>query len=394
MTLDIRNSCLAVLAPARLLGIAAALMTGLFTVVAPAHASACSVKVFCPDTVTSIKVPGVQAAPGYCRTDADIVAAVVARCPAPPGCSMWFLHKEKVLGGDGCSGPVAKEMVDAGVLPACHIHDMCYSFPGADKAKCDLALGHHRNVICTGVGCANANWQEATLLTVPRAHTSFATGQHWADGNCRVQAGLGAAQVDAAVNWSRGVTNSGKAYLFQGNRYGRYDLQGSAGYDSGFPKATGSQWKLPAAWNGRVDAAVNWGNGVAYLFHDTEYVRYDLNASAPGERKDTQSNWHFPASWGGRVDAAVNWGDGSAYFFSGTQFVKYDLNASVPGKVYNTSGWNLPMSWGNEVDAAINWGNGVAYLFKGDQYVRYPIGGTHPDYPAKGTLANWKIPAK
>ena len=200
-------------------------------------------------------------------------------------------------------------------------------------------------------------------------------------------------RIDAAVNWTGNVGNDGKAFLFQGINYGRYDLKGTS-YDPGYPRNTQNGWKLPSSWGGKVDAAINWGNGIAYLFRGTEYVKYPLNANKPeGAPRQTQPNWNLPPSWGGRVDAAINWGNGIAYLFFGDEYVRYPLNASQPegGPKKTQPNWNLPPSWGGRVDAAINWGNGTAYLFYGDEYIRYPLNATKPEGGPKKTQPNWNL---
>lgn len=351
-------------------------------------------EIICPDGVSRISVDAKFVFGAGCKPAQSVVTQVAAECPAPVGCPMDTLYQKAVVNGDGCSAKDVKDaMVQAGVTPACQIHDMCYSFYGAKKADCDRALGHNRGIVCTGAGCGAAGWQEGVIAVHPDAADAYVNGQRWAKANCEPKDPLRPTQVDAAVNWTGKVINSGKAFLFQGSRYGRYDLQGSA-YDSGYPKSTATGWKLPKSWGGQVDAAVNWGNGRAYLFKGNKYVSYDLNASEPGPEKDTQSNWHFPAKWNGEVDAAVNWGNGYAYFFRGQEVVTFRIGANSPEKHMNTAGWGFPASWGGKVDAAVNWGNGVAYFFRGDQYIRYKLDAKQPDDRPRSVLVEWKIPVK
>ena len=196
--------------------------------------------------------------------------------------------------------------------------------------------------------------------------------------------------VDAAIQW-----NAQKSYFFQGDHYGRYDLKGTS-YDTGFPKKISEGgWNLPAGWN-NVDAAINWGNSIAYLFRGNQYVRYNMNTSkVEGGAKDTQSNWELPSNWNGKVDAAINWGNSIAYLFSGNQYMRYNINTGkAEGGAKDTqSNWNLPASWNGKVDAAINWQDGNAFLFHGSEYVRFPINGSEPSTSAKSIASEWQIKA-
>jgi hypothetical protein len=141
-----------------------------------------------------------------------------------------------------------------------------------------------------------------------------------------------------------------------------------------------------------LDAAVEWGNGKAYLFKSTQYVRYDIKADRvdPGYPKPISEWTGLP--WTNGIDAAVNWGNGKAYFFKGAQYVRWDISADRvdPGYPKSISEWTgLP--WTNGIDAAVNWGNGKAYFFKGAQYVRWDINADRvdPGYPKPIDNETW-----
>ena len=81
-----------------------------------------------------------------------------------------------------------------------------------------------------------------------------------------------------------------------------------------------------------LDAAVDTGPGVAFLFRGTHYVRYDLvhRQIAPGypapivpERGPFAD--FVAAGFTDGVDAALNGGDGTLLFFRGTRYLRYDL---------------------------------------------------------------------
>jgi hypothetical protein len=187
-----------------------------------------------------------------------------------------------------------------------------------------------------------------------------------------------------------------KAYFFLSSQYIRYDVTDD-GIDTGYPRA------LPGGWGGltftKIDAAVNWGNGKIYLFSGTKYARFtpaaDVEAGIPmdsGYPLDIVGNWAgLPFS---TIDAAINLGNGLAYLFSGDQYVSYDVtdpNASASSSRQIAPDW--PGLFPSAIDAAVNWGNGKAYFFSGSKYVRFDIATNRADdgYPLD-TAAQWPSP--
>jgi len=176
----------------------------------------------------------------------------------------------------------------------------------------------------------------------------------------------------AAVIWP-----NNKLYMFNGDQYTRYDIANDRA-DSGYPAAISPNWhNWPAAWTDGVDAGLDWGNGKAYFFHDSQYVRYDIatdrvDAGYPATIAGNWGNW--PAAWTG-VDAAVKWNNGKVYFFRGSQYLRYDIatdrvDAGYPAA---TSG-NWPGLFTSAIDYAFVHPNGWAYFFHGTQYQRYSVG--------------------
>ncbi len=83
-------------------------------------------------------------------------------------------------------------------------------------------------------------------------------------------------RIDAALEWG-----DGKVYLFKGDKYVRYDIKNDK-VDSGYPKLIEETW--PGLWTGGIDAAINWGNGKTYFLKGYEYIRFDVknDAADPG----------------------------------------------------------------------------------------------------------------
>lgn len=185
--------------------------------------------------------------------------------------------------------------------------------------------------------------------------------------------------IKAAINGQRGF--QGKAYLFNGRKYIRYDWNDDLP-DGGYPKDL-SLWKLTGNFANGIDSAINGlssFDGYAYLFKGDEYVKYSWEEDKPvdGYPKPL-SLWKLPSDFGNGIDAAFNGGgdlDGFGYLVKGDRYVKYDWanDKPVDGYPRPLSAWKLPADFNDGIDAAIN-GDGpfsnYVYFFKGDQYVRY-----------------------
>jgi hypothetical protein len=74
-----------------------------------------------------------------------------------------------------------------------------------------------------------------------------------------------------------------------------------------------------------VTAGLVWFNGKAYLFEGNEYVRYDILADKadPGYPLPIAGNW--PGLWADGITAAVNWDNGKVYFCRGGDYMRYDI---------------------------------------------------------------------
>jgi type 1 glutamine amidotransferase len=196
--------------------------------------------------------------------------------------------------------------------------------------------------------------------------------------------------IDAVVAW-----DNGKAYFFKGSQYSRYDMKADR-VDPGYPKPINSETWPGLPWTDGIDAAVNWGNGKAYFFKGGHYIRYDIRTDRvdPGYPKPINSETWPGLPWTDGIDAAVNWGNGKAYLFKGTQYVRIDIQADrveqgYPKEIYGPNWQGVP--WADGIDAAVNWKNGKAYLFRGNQYVRIDIKADRVDsgYPKPINNETW-----
>jgi hypothetical protein len=194
-----------------------------------------------------------------------------------------------------------------------------------------------------------------------------------------------------------------RVYFLNDHLYLRYG-SGSGAAQPGFPQPVAGNWPgIMEAGGGYFengfDTVVNWGNGKAYFFLETKYLRYDIGANRadPGYPLPIAGNWPGlgEAGFGGRVDAIINWGNGKAYVFSYDKYLRYDIPAdrTDPGYPLPIAG-NWPglaeAGFAPRIGAGLNWGNGKVYLFRYDKYVRYDIVTDRADlcYP-RPIAGNW-----
>jgi hypothetical protein len=160
--------------------------------------------------------------------------------------------------------------------------------------------------------------------------------------------------LDASVNWGEG-----HAYLFKGADYVRYNIATDR-VDVG-PIAIAANWtRLPARFQSNLDAAVNWGNGYAYFFKDDSYLGYHIANDVVDVGPETIARgWPtLPAHFRNNLDAVVNWGNGRAYFFKGTDYVRMDTGSRAIDVAQTAIARNwtaLPPGFQRNIKAAINW---------------------------------------
>ncbi|MET0211291.1 MAG: hemopexin repeat-containing protein [Burkholderiaceae bacterium] len=195
------------------------------------------------------------------------------------------------------------------------------------------------------------------------------------------------------------IRGSAVAYFFKNGRYVRYNLL-SDSVDVG-PAAVSTFWpRLPPFFQERVDAIVNWGNGKVYFFRDGRYLRYNLPTDRPDfDDASIAVNWPtLPDAFKTKIDAAVNWGNGIAYFFRQDKYVRYNIaqDRVEYGPADIGAAWTaLPAEFHRDLDAVVHWGNDRAYFFKGSRYVRYDTTNDTVDVGPTSIAQNWtSLPAE
>ena len=188
---------------------------------------------------------------------------------------------------------------------------------------------------------------------------------------------------------------NGKAYLFNGSQYVRYDPKADKA-DPGYPAPIAGNWPgFPPAFQEGIDAEVVWNHQTVYFFKGDQYLRYDIAADRVDPGYPLPIAAHWPGLWMDHIDAGVVWPNGKAYFFSGSQYVRYDIATDKADPGYPADikgGWpGFPASFAAGIDDVVVWNNGKAYFFKGNQYIRYDIAAdkTDPGYP-QPIAANWR----
>jgi hypothetical protein len=202
-----------------------------------------------------------------------------------------------------------------------------------------------------------------------------------------------APRLDDVVLW-----NNGKAYMFHGDGYIRYDVAADR-MDPGYPGLIAPNWRGLADrfFASDLDAVVLWTNGKAYFFKGNQYCRYDVAADMadPGYPARIAGNWPgFPPSFAASIDCGTVWPNGKAYFFKDDQYIRYDVASDRTDAGYPASiagNWpGLPSSFASGVDAVVVWDNAKAYFFRDHEYCRYDIASDRmdPGYPAP-IAGNW-----
>ncbi|MFG2138242.1 hemopexin repeat-containing protein [Streptomyces sp. NPDC048650] len=189
--------------------------------------------------------------------------------------------------------------------------------------------------------------------------------------------------VTAPVFWP-----NGKAYLFTGGQYYRYD-PAKQQVDPGYPKPVAGNW--PGLWGDRIDSGVIWPNGKAYFFRDREYMRYDIASDKVDAGYPLPIGQFWPGLWGDRIDAGIVWNNGKAYFFRDNQYIRYDIAADKADAGYpKPIAGNWPGLGGDGIQGSVMWNNGKAYLLRGWQYMGYDVAAdrTDPAYP-RAIGENW-----
>ncbi|BDT87373.1 hemopexin repeat-containing protein [Nocardia cyriacigeorgica] len=170
-------------------------------------------------------------------------------------------------------------------------------------------------------------------------------------------------------------------YFLRSSEYVRYD-RGNDAVDHGYPLATAPNWPglTDVGFDTGIDTALNLGAGNLYFFKGAEYVRYRVANEEGVDFGPELISLHWPGladrGFADNLDAAILYGNGYAYFFKGSHYVRYKVGQNEgadAGPIPIGAEWHGmdEAGFGGDLDAAITWGNGSTYFFKGDSYVRY-----------------------
>jgi flagellum-specific peptidoglycan hydrolase FlgJ len=212
------------------------------------------------------------------------------------------------------------------------------------------------------------------------------------------EAAMKVGPVHAWVNGEHGY--AGRAYLFRGDVYYRYDWTPDAAA-KGYPLPL-AKWKLPGTFGKGFDAALRGAwiyKGMAYLFKGPQYVAYSWkNDAATGDSPRSIAAWGLKGAFAGGIDAAIN-GEGpmtgKALFIKGSQYVVYDwASDKIEGKPAPLKTLGFPGPFAVSIDCAVEGVGqyaGYAYFFRGDKYIRYEwaTGSIDNRYPQQ-IAGNWK----
>lgn len=176
----------------------------------------------------------------------------------------------------------------------------------------------------------------------------------------------------------------GASYFLRGDRVERFDYQTDR-VSSGYPRLIAEQWPDLARFQGGardIEAAFNAGNGKAYFFKGSQFLRYDLESN----KADSGYPQSIAAAWpdlerfrrGARdLDAALAVSEQEIYFFQGSQFIRYDLKAGRAAADYpleiSDLTWPGLAVWPLGIDAAVRRDSETAYLFNGHEYIRFSL---------------------
>lgn len=148
--------------------------------------------------------------------------------------------------------------------------------------------------------------------------------------------GLPASGVNAALNWE-----NGKTFFFAGSKSYRYDHVNDF-VDGGWPHLIAKDF--PGLTLDAVDACLKWDARTAYFFRGKQYWAYDMlkGKTYPKYPRPIAGNWPptnqanilaklSDFGFDSNLDAALNWGNGKAYFFKGSQYLRYNMDPKHEG---------------------------------------------------------------
>jgi hypothetical protein len=122
-------------------------------------------------------------------------------------------------------------------------------------------------------------------------------------------------------------------------------------------------------------AALNYGNGNVYFFHEGSFSRFALNNSQ--YLSGPNSNWNFVGlsrlkNGPNNLDSSFYGGDGYVYFTKGKNIIRFNIKTNkvstgYPKRITNLQFNGLGEFMGDRLDCAFYFGNDIIYFFKGDK---------------------------
>lgn len=180
----------------------------------------------------------------------------------------------------------------------------------------------------------------------------------------------------------------GTAYFFNRNKYIRVDgiqIGKDGSYVAAGPTPIVNAWEsLREAKFDSIDAVLGVGNGIAYFFSGTNYIRVDgiqlrkRNSLSAGPHPISSSWPSLKEAGFETIDAVLPMGGGVAYFFSGTCYIRVGgIQVGKGGDTLEAGPYQIAEGWASlkqagfySVDAVLSVGDSVAYFFSGSQYAR------------------------
>ncbi|CAM2006168.1 hemopexin repeat-containing protein [Acanthopleuribacter pedis] len=198
-------------------------------------------------------------------------------------------------------------------------------------------------------------------------------------------------------------------FIVRGSVYSRYDLEKNKVEETGdystlWPDMPDRlHFDASFTWHKNDPGPAHRRNRI-YFFKGREFFSFNMddNAIEPGYPKqinalDEYGNPYWPGLELGHIDAAVNWGDGTAYLFSGGQYVRIDL---TDGSVDESYPRPLQPYWAGlpfeRIDAVDTWNGNKCYFFRDNAYVRfdmteYRVDPGYPKYLRGSYVEDWRI---
>ncbi len=177
----------------------------------------------------------------------------------------------------------------------------------------------------------------------------------------------------AAFHW----TND-KNYMFNDKVYVRYNYDTDK-IANNYPRLIKNFWgekgKDDRMWFSDIDAALNRSDkeNIAYFFKGTEYVKYDLKTDKVWKNfpKTINASGLWPGLNWEKIDAAVDIGDGNAFLFRDKEVKLFDFKKNKAGKPQDICDVFEDFDCEKSIDASLRKKNSDVFLFSGSDCWKY-----------------------